>query len=120
MLIRNFLNAPLAKESIHEGEGLCEHAPIFHEEDFDTPLRFLNYTIIPPHASFGLHPHGDDNEMYILLQGAGEYTENNETFQVVAGDVMVSAPFATHGMKNTGDVPMRLLVVECYNKPYSR
>jgi len=116
MMIRNFLNAPLEKERIHEGEGLCEHHCVFNEHDFASPFRFLNYTIIPPQASFGLHRHGNDNEIYILLEGTGEYTEDGRTVTVAAGDIMLNAPFAVHGLKNTGDVPMRLIVTEACNK----
>ena len=116
MDIRNFLNAPLEKCVIHEGEGLCEHCSVFRAEDFGSPVRFLNYTIIPPQGSFGLHAHGNDNEIYIILEGQGEYTENGRTAQVTDGDIIVNGLYATHGIKNTGSVPMRILVIEAYNK----
>lgn len=116
MTIRNFLQAPLAKAVIHEGTGHCEHAAIFLESDFDTPLRFLNYTVIPPHGSFGLHQHGDDNEIYIILEGAGAYTQDGKTVPVVGGDILLNARFATHGIENTGDIPLRILVIEAFNR----
>ncbi len=116
MTIRNFLNASLEKACIHEGNGLCEHCAVFLEQDFDTPVRFLNYTIIPPAGSFGQHAHGDDNEIYIILEGTGEYTENGVTTHVSDGDIIINARFASHGIRNTGDTPMRILVIEVYNR----
>lgn len=116
MTIRNFLSVPLAKSVIHEGEGFCEHCAVFKEEDFDTPVRFVNYTVIPPNGSFGQHPHGNDNELYIILEGTGEYTENARAAAVRQGDIIVNARFASHGIVNTGDVPMRVLVIEAYNR----
>ena len=116
MTIRNFLNAPLEQACIHDGEGLCDHCAVFLDKDFDTPVRFLNYTIIPPSGSFGQHVHGDDNELYIILEGTGEYTENGVTSPVSDGDVIVNARFASHGIRNTGDRPMRILVIEAYNR----
>lgn len=115
MLIRNFLKAPLREERIHEGKGLCRHCAVFLQQDFDTPVRFLNYTIIPPAGSFGPHPHGDDNEIYIILEGRGEYVENGCSAEVAEGDIIVNARFAVHGIANTGDAPMRVLVLEAYN-----
>lgn len=115
MIIRNFLSAPRAKAVIHEGVGLCEHCAVFQEKDFTAPVRFLNYTIIPPKGSFGIHPHGDDNELYIILEGSGMYTENGVTAQVKDGDIIMNVCFAVHGIENTGDVPMRILVLEAYN-----
>ena len=118
MTIRNFLKTPLKAESIHEGAGLCEHSGILHATDFDTPIRFLNYTIIPPGGSFGAHKHGDDNELYIILEGTGEYEQDGVTAPVEAGDIMVNARFAVHGIKNTGAIPMRVLVIEAYNETH--
>ena len=115
VIIRNFLKAPLEKAVIHEGEGLCDHCAVFEAQVFEAPIRFLNYTIIPPSGSFGQHTHGNDNEIYIILDGQGEYTENGCTVKVTDGDILVNAPFASHGIKNTGPVPMRILVLEAYN-----
>ena len=115
MLIRHFLNAPLTAECIHEGEGLCPHCMVISGEEFDTPVRFLNYTVIPPKCSFGQHKHGDDNELYIVLEGTGEYTEDGNTVRVAAGDILMNARFASHGIRNTGDTDMRLIVIEAYN-----
>ena len=75
---RNFLETPLHDDCIHEGEGLCHHATILPADAFEAPIRFVNYTILPKGASFGLHTHGDDNELYILLSGSGHYTCNGE------------------------------------------
>jgi len=116
MKIRNFLNVPMVQENIHDGIGLCDHCALWEVDDFDAPIRFLNYTIIPAGCSFGQHQHGDDNEIYIVLEGEGDYTENGETVHVVPGDVMMNARFASHGIVNTTDVPLRLLVIEGYNR----
>ena len=112
MLIRNFLNAELQEECIHEGRGLCLHKKIISKEDVQTPLRFLNYTIIPEGASFGPHTHGMDNEFYILLSGRGVYTQDGRSQPVGPGDIMVNAPHSMHGIENTGKEAMRLLVFE--------
>ena len=115
MDIANFLDRPFQLEAVHGGEGLCRNCRVVGEEAFDTPLRFIYYTTLPPGASFGAHKHGDDNEVYLLLAGDGRYTMNGETAQVKAGDVLVNRPFATHSLCNTGEGPMRVLVFEVYN-----
>ena len=74
MIIRNFLEAKLSDDCIHEGKGLCHHANILPADVFDAPIRFLNYTILPKGATFGAHKHGNDNELYIILEGSGHYT----------------------------------------------
>ena len=51
MIIRNFLEAKLSDDCIHEGKGLCHHANILPADVFDAPIRFLNYTILPKGAN---------------------------------------------------------------------
>ncbi len=113
-LIRNFLEAELIPVDIHEGVGLCPNTTVLPGSDFQTPIRFVNYTHIPPACSFGLHRHGRDNELYILLEGEGVYTQNGVDTPVKAGDIMVNAPYGEHGIRNTGKTDMRLLVLEVY------
>ncbi|MBQ6529043.1 MAG: cupin domain-containing protein [Clostridia bacterium] len=112
MLIHNYLKAHLTPERIHEGEGVCPHAMVFRGDEIDAPVQFINYTILPPGASFGLHEHGRDNEFYVVLSGNGIYFENGKETPVEAGDIIMNAPEASHGIRNTGDVDMPLLVFE--------
>lgn len=115
-MIRNFLEQPMEKTSIHGGQGLCDHCSVFTAEDFDAPLRFINYTVVPVGGNYGLHKHGNDNEVYVLLEGEGEYTQDGVTEKVKTGDIMLNAPYAVHAIANTGMRPMRLLIFEAYNR----
>ena len=112
MKIHNFLEQKLMEEKIHGGEGLCRHSVVFREEEMEAPIRFINYTVIPPSCSFGLHQHGNDNEFYVILSGEGIYEENGEEAKVKAGDIIMNAPFGNHGITNTSDVDMNVLVFE--------
>ncbi len=112
MKTHNFLELPLRGERIHEGEGLCRHATLFAGEEIDAPVRFINYTVLPPKASFGMHGHQNDNEFYVILSGEGVYRQGEEKAPVKKGDVLMNAPFATHGLENTGTEDMAVLVFE--------
>ena len=112
MRIHNFLKAELKPEHIHGGVGLCPHATVFPGSEIDAPVRFVNYTILPPGAGFGLHEHGDDNELYVVLRGRGVYTQDGEEAAVEAGDIIMNAPRGTHAIRNTGAEEMALLVFE--------
>ncbi len=112
MKIHNFLEQELKAEVIHEGEGLCKHSVVFTEEEMHAPVRFINYTVIPPSASFGLHKHGNDNEFYVILSGEGIYQEDGVETKVKKGDIIMNAPFGNHGIRNTSDENMDVLVFE--------
>ena len=116
-LIHNYLKAQLREECIHGGEGLCRHATIFQGGEIPAPVSFINYTIIPPGASFGPHRHGDDNEFYVVLDGEGVYTQDGTDTPVAAGDIIMNPAGGTHGIRNTGDRDMPLLVFEVQRDP---
>ena len=115
---KNFLEFTLKEECIHDGLGLCRHAQIFSENEFQAPIRFFNYTVLPKGASFGAHEHKDDNEIYVILEGEGHYECNGEITEVKPGDVLVNPPYGTHALYNDSglDVDMRVLVIEGYNR----
>ncbi len=112
MTIHNYLKAQLRVERIHDGQGLCPHAMVFSGDEIDAPVQFINYTIIPPGASFGPHEHGRDNEFYVVLSGSGVYSENGKETAVEAGDIIMNTPCGIHGIRNTGNEDMPLLVFE--------
>jgi quercetin dioxygenase-like cupin family protein len=116
MEVVNFLRRPAQREAVHGGDSQCLNCRVLGPESFDTPVRFLYYTILPSGASFGEHAHGDDNEVYIILEGVGIYGMNGETVSVEAGDILINKPFASHFLKNTGSGEMRVLVFEVYNR----
>lgn len=112
MKIHNFLECNMKDEVIHDGKGLCRHSGVFAGDEIDAPVQFINYTVIPPNASFGLHSHENDNEFYVLLEGEGVYQQDGKEIKVKKGDIMMNAPYAEHGIYNTGDKDMELLVFE--------
>ena len=112
MIIHNYLKTPLRDERIHDGEGLCRHATVFEGTEIDAPVQFINYTVIPPAAGFGLHRHGNNNEFYVILAGKGIYIQDGEEQAVEAGDIIMNAPGAVHGIRNTGETDMPVLVFE--------
>ena len=116
MNVRNFLKATLeGLENCHDGTGTLRHVSLFQDSDFATRIRFINYTILPAGTSIGKHTHGDDEELYILLEGNGMMVVDGETREVEAGDIIVNKPFGTHELINNSDKDIRILVLEVYN-----
>ncbi len=113
MLHRNFLTQPLEPlEGCHDGAGVLRHREVIGGKDFQADIRFLNYTVLPPGTSIGLHRHGNDQELYIVLSGHGEMELDGETYPAQPGDVFVNEPYGTHGLRNTGGEDLAVLVLE--------
>jgi mannose-6-phosphate isomerase-like protein (cupin superfamily) len=112
MIVRNYLEASGRVQSIHGGQGLGKNARVFEAADFDTPLRFINYVEMEPGSSIGLHRHGENEEVYVVLSGDGMMTVNDERRAVKAGDVILNKPGWQHGLENTSDQTLKLFVFE--------
>jgi uncharacterized cupin superfamily protein len=70
-------------------------------------------TVVPPgKTAFPYHVHHANDEMFVILQGAGEYRFGDKTFSVKAGDVIgapAGGPDVAHQIINTGSEEMRYL-----------
>lgn len=112
MLITNFFEAEGKPQNSHDGEGLINHVYCFRDDDFDTNLRFILTIDVPAGGSVGYHQHGDNEEVYIILEGRGRMTVNDEERDVKPGDVILNKPGWSHGIKNTTDDNLKILVFE--------
>ena len=110
-MIRNFYDMqPQDISNCHDGEGTIKLVEVF--DKFTTKMQFLHYDVMPPGTSIGSHKHGADEEFYIILEGTGEMEVAGKIQPVRAGDVIMNEPFGTHGLKNTSDTDMKILVFE--------
>lgn len=113
MDIRSFKNANLKDEpNCHGGEGVLRHISLFDKVDFSSKLRFINYTILPPRTSIGVHKHGNDEEIYVILDGRGLMIVDGEEKEVSAGDIIINKPYGQHGLMNNSDEDLRIFVFE--------
>ena len=64
---------------------------------------------VPPGAITALHLHHVTEEIYHITSGTGLMTLGNEQFAVAPGDTICIAPGTPHCIKNSGDVPLRIL-----------
>jgi mannose-6-phosphate isomerase-like protein (cupin superfamily) len=79
---------------------------------FASPCNYVDYAVLPPGATIGVHRHGRDEELYLVLEGSGVMHRDGEEFRVGPGSLVVNRAGGTHGLRNDGDVPLRLFVVE--------
>jgi mannose-6-phosphate isomerase-like protein (cupin superfamily) len=55
------------------------------------------------------HPHADEEFQYVI-EGAGTWSLNGREFPLKKGDLMYSKPWDWHGIRNSGDQPLRFFV----------
>ena len=96
----------------HEGQGQIDFVRPFCDGDFDTALSFVDYVEIPPGSSIGVHRHGNNEEIYFIVEGTGAMVTNDETYRVETGDLIVNRRNWSHGLENDTDQRLRVLVWE--------
>ena len=112
-MIRNFLTCESERsENSHGGIGAIEIQKVFRRTDFSGGWDFALRVIMPPNSSMGIHEHGQDEEMYIILKGEGLMTLENEERRVGVGDMILNKPGGTHGLLNDTDEDIELLIIQ--------
>ena len=77
----------------------------------DVPGSRLQLTkrVLQPGAAIGYHLQKEE-EIYYILSGTGEMTMNGKPFTVTAGDAVLTLPNNWHGLKQTGNAALVVII----------
>jgi hypothetical protein len=104
-------------EPCHGGKGAWYFKDYIDSLDKDhSVVKFIHDDILPPGSTFGIHEHKvpDDQlfeEWYLCLSGHGIMILDSVQHPFGEGDINVCRSGGSHGVENTGDTDMRLLVI---------
>ncbi len=99
-------------DQIHGGDGFIKRRSFFQESS-KLPIRVQVWQL-EKGVSEGDHVHegvGALEEMYYFLEGVGVMTVDEEEVKVAAGDAIMVPPGTNHGLRSTGDKPLKLVII---------
>lgn len=102
----------LEQVQAHGGAGEIGFHRLLDAAAFASDCHFVDYAVLPPGASIGIHTHGADEEIYLVLEGHGVMHVDGHEFPVGPGSVVTNRAGGTHGLRNDGEGALRLFVVE--------
>lgn len=105
MILKN-TDTALRKEKLGgtgEGSGNTFYVPIPDDRGAFTMSTRIE---LDPGASIGYHKHEKNEEVSVIIAGAGIYTEEGEDLLVSSGDVLLCRKGNAHGLKNCGETPL--------------
>ncbi len=105
-------DAELEEVRAHGGLGTILCRRLVDGDRFESPCSFVDYAVLPPGTSIGTHRHGENEEIYLILEGTGTMVLDERELAVREGHVIVNRPGGTHGLRNDSDAPLRVFVVE--------
>lgn len=97
-----------AEPGPHDGGGQTTAYSFFN----DVPGYKLAFRkrVLHPGAAISYHLQKED-EVYYILGGTGQMKMNGKTFIVEQGDAILTRPGSSHGLKQTGNNDLTILIV---------
>lgn len=87
------------RERLAEGDAIAPHVKTFAK------------ITVPAGTAMGYHKHEDDQEIYYILKGTGEYNDNGTILPLAAGDVFHCPAGCSHCISNTGDSDLEFIAL---------
>ncbi|HFK1758436.1 cupin domain-containing protein [Bacillus cereus ATCC 10876] len=111
-ILRNAFTSTLIDEVSHEGNNPLRKVRLYEKNDFKTPLDFIDYVMVPPNTTIGIHTHDNNEEIYFILEGTGEMLIGNDKVNIKEGDVIVNPAYGTHGLINNSDDHIKIFIFQ--------
>ncbi len=77
---------------------------------FETSQMFMDVYCLEPGQEQRVHSHAGATKFYYVIEGEGRFTVGDAERSLGPGEVAWSAPDVPHGVRNTGDDRLVLLV----------
>ena len=99
------------KEAWRGGPGKGSMTQFATREEMLDNARVFGMMTFEPGCGIGIHKHEWEMEAYYIVEGYGEYFDNDRNFKVFAGDVTICPPGEQHGITNIGDTPLKVIAL---------
>ena len=103
------------REHMRDGDGTVMLTSFIEgPEDLCSKGRLFSKITLNPGCSIGFHVHEKDSELFYILKGTAEYSDNGEIKTVIAGDVTICPPGEGHSVANKTDEVVEIIAVVVY------
>ena len=103
------------REHMRDGDGTVQLTNFINDpEELCGKGRLFSRITLQPGCSIGWHVHEKDSELFYILKGTAEYSDNGSIVTVSAGDVTVCPPGEGHGIANRSDETVEFIAVIVY------
>jgi mannose-6-phosphate isomerase-like protein (cupin superfamily) len=83
---------------------VIEFRRLLTRSDFATPVDFVDFTVIPPGSTIGLHDHHGNEEIYFIVSGQPRVAVNGEEIRLHSGQA--------HELVNDTDENVEMFVIQ--------
>lgn len=99
--------------NLRDGKGSLTMKHFFTAEESWGTGRMFSVATLPSGSSIGKHAHNGEYEIYLVLEGSVNVTDNDKPFTLNAGDCMICKDGDTHSVENASgrDAKIMFLIV---------
>jgi uncharacterized cupin superfamily protein len=104
--------ADLPLRDIGNGKGFRAKVSSFADKIGSTGIGCALHVVEPGYKAYPFHVHHQIHELFVILEGEGEYRFGAERYRVKAGDVLAAptgGPEVAHQIINTGKSALKYL-----------
>jgi mannose-6-phosphate isomerase-like protein (cupin superfamily) len=109
MRLDRTLLQPIA--SYRGGQGTVQYRRALDSDVFETNWAYVDHLLIPPSASEGMHYHTGVEEIYYVMDGAGQVQVNGESEPIHKGDGIPILFREPHSFINNGTSDLELMII---------
>ncbi len=103
------------REHMRDGDGTVKITNLIAaNEELNDKGRLFGKITLEPGCSIGYHVHENDAELFYILKGTAEYSDNGQIRTVSAGDVTICPTGTGHGIANKTQETVELVAVIVY------
>ena len=88
---------------------------INNDQELNNKGRCFAHTKVEPGSGIGFHEHHGESELYYVLKGSAEYSDNGEWKPIHEGDVTICYDGESHGIRNNGNETLEIIALILYN-----
>ena len=103
------------REHMRGGDGTVQLNHIIHEPgELNDKGRLFSHMHLEKGCGIGWHVHEKDAELFYILNGTAEYSDNGEIVTLNAGDVSICPAGTGHAIRNAGEEPLDFIALVLY------
>jgi len=98
-------------ERHHGGQGTAMYRRALDPSVFLTNWSYVDHLVLPAGTTDGLHRHSGVEEVYYVINGAGEASVGSETVAIRKGDAVPLQLNEPHAFRNTGTDDLEFMIL---------
>lgn len=96
----------------HGGHGPIAFRRMLDQQDFNAPVDFVDFTVIPPGSTIGRHRHVGNDEIYYIVSGRPRVCVDDREMRLESGSLTVVHDGGCHELVNDTPEPVEILVIQ--------